>query len=456
MDVRVISTTELGDRSYLVHDGSTAVVIDAQRDIDRMLTAADQDGVRIAVVLETHIHNDYVTGGLALARRTGATYGVAAADVVGFDRTGLEDGTRLTAGTLQVTALATPGHTPHHLSYRVIDTAAPDQPPAVFTGGSLLYGSVGRTDLVDAARTAEFTRAQYRSARRLADLLPDETVVYPTHGFGSFCSAGAATGGELSTVGEQRRHNDALVTDDEQTFVDTLVANLTAYPAYYAHMGPRNAAGPDEPDLSDPAPVDPAELARRLDAGEWVVDLRNRVAYATDHLAGSVSVELGDQFSTYVGWLAPWGGPLTLLGTDPDQLAEARRQLVRIGIDELSGAATGTLDDIAPGAERQSYERVDFAECARRIDLADGDVVVDVRRDDEFARGHVEHAAHVPLPQLLSRVDELPAGRLWVHCGSGFRASIAASLLQRAGRDVVHVDDDFDNAARAGLATTTP
>lgn len=453
MDVRVISTTELGDRSYLVHDGSTAVVIDAQRDIDRMLAAAAELGVRIALVVETHIHNDYVTGGLALARRTGADYGVAAADDVAFERTPLDDGTELTAGSLQVTALATPGHTPHHLAYRIIDTAAPDQPPAVFTGGSLLYGSVGRTDLVDAARTAEFTRAQYRSARRLAELLPDETLVYPTHGFGSFCSAGAATGGELSTVGEERACNDALVTDDEQQFVDTLIANLTAYPAYYAHMGARNLAGPAEPDLSVPEPVDPDELERRLRAGEWVVDLRSRIAYATDHVAGTVSIELGGQFSTYVGWLAPWGGPLTLLGTDREQLAEARRQLARIGVDELAGAAAGSLDEIAPDTERQSYERVDFAECARRIDTADGDVVLDVRRDDEFARGHVEGAAHVPLAQLLSRLDEVPTGRLWVHCASGFRASIAASLLQRAGRDVVHIDDDIANAAGAGLTT---
>jgi glyoxylase-like metal-dependent hydrolase (beta-lactamase superfamily II)/rhodanese-related sulfurtransferase len=450
MDVCVITTTELGDRSYLVHDGHSAVVIDPQRDIDRVLTIADELAVRVALVVETHIHNDYVTGGLALARRTSARYGVAAADEVAFDRLPLNDGDELTAGSLRVTALATPGHTPSHLAYRIEDAATPDAPPAVFTGGSLLYGSVGRTDLADAARTDEFTRAQFRSARRLADLLPDETVVYPTHGFGSFCSAGAATGGDLSTIGQERARNDALTTDDEDAFVTTLVANLTAYPAYYAHMGVLNRQGPGEPDLSAATPVDSAELTRRLAAGEWVVDLRSRTAYAADHLEGTVSVELGSQFSTYVGWLAPWGGPLTLLAEQPRQLAEARLQLSRIGVDELAATAAGSLDEIGAGIGRQRYERVDFAECARRLDAED--VVLDVRRADEFAAGHVADAVHVPLADLVLRLDELPPGRLWVHCASGFRASIAASLLQRAGREVVHIDDDYENAADAGFA----
>ncbi len=450
MDVRVISTTELGDRTYVIASGHSAVVVDAQRDINRVLEVVNQLDVRVQLVLETHIHNDYVTGGLALARRTGADYGVSADDEVGFDRVGLHDGDVLEAGSLRVRVLATPGHTDHHLAFAVTDTADPDAAPAVFTGGSLLYGSVGRTDLVDPSRTHELTHAQYRSARRLAQELPAQTLVFPTHGFGSFCSAGAATGGDTSTIGAELDHNDALTTSDEQTFVDTLIANLTAYPAYYAHMGPLNRRGPVEPDLTPPRAIDPAELAERLAAGEWVVDLRSRVAYAADHLAATVSVELGDKFSTYVGWLSPWDGPLTLIGESPEQIAEARLQLVRIGMDELAGAATGRPDVLAGAEARRSYPRVDFATAVGELG-ADG-VVVDVRRDDEYADGHVRDAVHIPLDQLVARVGELPAGRLWVHCASGFRASIAASLLDRAGRDVVHVDDDFENAAAAGLS----
>jgi hydroxyacylglutathione hydrolase len=192
----------------------------------------------------------------------------------------------LEAGTLRVQVLATPGHTDTHLAYAITDTTAPGAPPAVFTGGSLLYGSVGRTDLVDRARTDELTRAQFHSARKLAAALPDDAPVFPTHGFGSFCSSGSATGGQDSTIGLEKTRNDALTEINEQAFVDRLVANLTAYPAYYAHMAPLNRQGPAVPELTMPEAVEPAELGKRLAAGEWVIDLRERVAYAADHLTG--------------------------------------------------------------------------------------------------------------------------------------------------------------------------
>ena len=455
MQVEVLSTEELGDRSYVAHDGTTAVVVDPQRDLDRVEALLARLGVTVGLVCETHIHNDYVTGGCELARRTGARYLVNAADPVSFDRVPVHDGDELSAGNLLVRAVATPGHTLSHLAYVVTDRSTPDAAPAVFTGGSLLFGSVGRTDLIDPERTVELTHAQYRSAHRLADLLPDDAPVFPTHGFGSFCSSGSATGGESSTIGAERAHNDALTNPDEQDFVAALVANLTAYPSYYVHMAPLNLAGPSVPELAAPQPVDPAELGKRIAGGEWVIDLRDRVAYAADHLTGTVNIELGTQFATYLGWLAPWGAPLTLLGADPQQVADAQRQLVRIGIDELAGAAAGPLDRIGADHERRAYPAVCFAEAAARAGGPE-DVVLDVRRGDERAAGHVADSAHVPLDLLLTRLDDLPPGRLWVHCAAGYRASIAASLLHRAGRDVVLIDDDYENAARAGLATTDP
>ena len=206
-EVVTIETTGLGDRSYLAHDGTTAVVVDPQRDIDRVRAAAGTAGVTIAHVLETHIHNDYVTGGLALAEAAGAHYVVAASEDVGFDRTAVGDGDQFDAGNLGVRVMATPGHTPGHLSYVLSDGA--DGPVAVFTGGSMLFGAVGRTDLISLADTEPLTRAQYRSVRRLADELPDQVAVYPTHGFGSFCSATPTTGG-ASTIGAQRLANLAL------------------------------------------------------------------------------------------------------------------------------------------------------------------------------------------------------------------------------------------------------
>ena len=453
-EVVTIETTGLGDRSYLAHDGTAAVVVDPQRDIDRVRAAADGAGVTITHVLETHIHNDYVTGGLALARAAGAAYVVAGNEEVGFDRTAVADGDEIGAGDLGVRVVATPGHTPGHLSYVLSSCGhsdASDGPVAVFTGGSMLFGAVGRTDLISPADTEPLTRAQYRSVRRLAAELPDQVAVYPTHGFGSFCSATPTTGG-ASTIGAQRRSNLAL-TSDEDEFVKGLMAGLTAYPRYYAHMGPANRSGPAAPDLTAPRRADPAELRRRIDAGEWVVDLRQRRAFAAGHISGTISVELGDPFATYLGWTMPWGQPLTLIGDHSGQVADACRQLVRIGVDQLAAAAAGPTGDLADGRMGR-YDVRDFPALAAGWPTA-GRVVLDVRRPDEWRAGHLPGAVHIPFWELERRAAEVPAGEVWVHCASGFRASIGASLLDRAGRQVVHVDDDWDRAAPAGLPITT-
>jgi len=439
VQVEVVSTDELGDRSYIAHDGELALVIDPQRDIDRIEAVLADNSLRCVLVAETHIHNDYVSGGLELARRTGATYLVAGADGVAFERQSVSDGDELTAGRLRITVVATPGHTDGHLAYVVGDGEGPE---VVFTGGSLLYGSVGRTDLVDPGRTDELTRAQYHSARHLADLLADDVAVYPTHGFGSFCSSGSSSSDTESTIGVERGRNDALVADDEDAFVAVLVAGLTAFPSYYAHMGPHNQDGAGPIDLSPPALTDPFELARRIMDGEWVVDLRSTTAFAAEHLAGTIGIGLGQHFATYLGWLIPWETPLTLIAETAEQITAAQRQLVRIGIDRPSGGAVGAPNELAEGSKLRSYPTATFDDLAREP----GAVVLDVRRDDERATGHIPRSTHIPLHALADRLGDVPNGRLWVHCASGYRAGIAASLLDRAGRDVVLVDDDIEHA----------
>ena len=452
MQIDIIETTGLGDRSYLVSDGGVGVVIDPQRDIDRVLALAEKRSVRIALVLETHLHNDYLTGGLELARTVGARYVVPAGDDVAYERVPAVDGDVLETGSVRLLVLHTPGHTHHHVSYVLADAEGEVQ--AVFTGGSLLYGSTGRTDLVGPEHTDELTHAQYHSVRRLADELPPGTPVFPTHGFGSFCSA-TPTSGDSSTVGEQLRVNPAL-TQDEQTFVDELIAGLTAIPAWYSHMGPGNAAGPAPVDLSAPRPVDPAELAERLAAGEWVVDLRTRTAFAAGHLPGALNFELAvANFVTYIGWLVPWGAPLTLIGENEQQVADARRELVRIGIDRLAGAAIGSPEDLAAGQEPASYPVSDFSGLAKAMAADPELAVVDSRRADERAGGGVRSSRHIPIHELSDRIDEVPAGEVWVYCGSGYRASIAASLLARTGRRPVLVSGGYGDpdtgAAAAGL-----
>ncbi|WP_131105239.1 MBL fold metallo-hydrolase [Ornithinimicrobium sufpigmenti] len=446
VSIEIIPTPSLGDRSYLAHDGEVALVVDPQRDIDRILTLATTHGVRITHVFETHIHNDYVTGGLALARRTGAAYHVNAEDSVSFERVKVQDGDVIqVSGTMAVRVIATPGHTLTHLSYALSDGG---QEVGVFTGGSLLFGATGRPDLLGPDHTHELVRHQYASAHRLAGELPGQAEVLPTHGFGSFCAAGSTAGATESTIARERRENPALTLDQEEWIARTL-AGLDAYPAYYVQMGLANSSGPREAELDRPEPVAKELLADRIRAGEWVVDLRNRTVFAAGHVPGTLNFGLDGQFVTYLGWLIPWGTPLTLLGDDAQQVEDAQRELVRIGIDRLEGAATGEPQDWTDGGLGH-FPVASFADLAQ-VRHHRPVQVLDVRRDLEFGESHIEGAVSIPLHQLFSRLDELPDGEIWVHCAAGYRASIAASLLSAACRTVVAVDDSFSNAEPAGL-----
>ncbi len=213
-------------------------------------------------------------------------------------------------------------------------------------------------------------------------------------------------------------------------------------------MGVINSEGPAAVDLSLPKTIGPDELRRRLESGEWVVDLRHRVAFAAGHLGGSLGFELSGSFVTYLGWLHPWGTPLTLIGEDEDQIADARRELVRIGVDDIAGSAD--IELVRDAADERTYRVADFGALARAID-GDGVTVLDVRQADEFADSHIDGARNIPLHELVDRVGELPVGEVWVHCASGYRASIAASILDRHERDVVLVDDEFGKAEELSL-----
>ncbi|MFD5910733.1 rhodanese-like domain-containing protein [Streptomyces massasporeus] len=443
----------LGNRCHVAGGPGAAVVVDPPRDIDQVIATAARRGVRIAYVVETHVHNDYVSGGLELARVTGAAYLVPAGAHVSFDRIPVADGDTVAVDErLTLRALATPGHTPHHTSYVLEEDG---HAVAAFTGGSLLIGSVGRPDLVEPRLTERLARAQHASAHRLADELDDDVPVLPTHGFGSFCSSSQATG-EATTIGRERRTNDALTTDVD-TFVAEMLARLDDVPAYYAHMGPANAAGPAPVDLTPPRRADGEEIASRLAAGEWVVDLRSRVAFAEGHVAGSFNFEGRGQLATYLAWLIPWGKPVTLLAGTPEQLADAQRELTRVGIDRPAAAASGDPADwVRAGDRLVSFPRARFADLAELRGRGERVVVLDVRRAAERAGGFVEGSVHIPIHELHGRIGEVPGGTVWVHCAGGMRAAIAASLLDAAGRDVVAVDDGFDAAAEAGLPLTRP
>lgn len=445
MHVITLEVAELGNRCHLVHDGAVALVVDPPRHLGPVERAAEEAGVEIAAVADTHLHNDYLSGALSLARRHGADYLLSAAERVDFERVGVRDGEVVRVGHLDVHVLDTPGHTRHHQSFLVSPEAAGSRVPgALFSGGSLLNGTVGRTDLVDSRLTVDLARAQWTSARRLGALDP-ATRLHPTHGFGSFCASSTAPAalGALS-IGDQQASNPALTRDREE-FVADLLAGFGPVPAYYAHMAPLNRAGAGRalPRPGRPATAD--EVSDAVLRGSWVIDLRRRAAYADGHLAGTVSVEYGTQFATYVGWLVPWQDDIVLLTDSPVLLEPALRDLARIGIE---GVGTHVLDADRPLPA--SHRRTDWA----GFHAAAGPrVVVDVRQRDEYDAGHLSGALHVPVQDVERRGAALPAGDLWVHCRSGYRAGIAASLLHRMGRSVVHVDDDWERVDELAIPT---
>lgn len=459
-EVVTIDTPNLGDRSYVVGTGSSAIVIDPQRDIDRVEEILAQHGWSASHVLETHFHNDYVSGGLELARRAKADYVVPEGMEIDFTARQVGDAAELASDLGRWRVIHTPGHTPNHISFALnIDGAD----VALFTGGSLLFGSVGRPDLLGPELTEPLARSQWRSMRRIGAEITPSAQVYPTHGFGSFCSA-TATVGNASTVAEQVLSNPAFSVDEE-TFVKDLIAGLDAYPAYYSHMGPANQSGAGPIDLSLPSVATADEIARRIAAGEWVVDLRHRSAYATDHVLGSLSFDVHGNAVTYLGWMIDWGTPITLLGADVGEVQTMQRELVRIGIDRPMGHALGTAADWSSAAAPLSgYRRVTHGDLAQAV-ADDPDLpIIDLRRNYEFDEGYVAGAKHIPLHELRSRIDEVQMwanenaehGPAWIYCGSGFRASIGASLLEGIGVAVVHVDDDFANAQAAGLTIVRP
>ena len=435
--ILALDTAGLGDRSYIAHDGTVALVVDPQRDTDRIEEILRAEGVRLEMVVETHIHNDYVSGGYQLARKHDATYVINADDAVSFERHGVRDGDTLTCGTMTLQVIHTPGHTFTHVSYALFDAAG--KAAGVFTGGSLLHSSTGRPDLLGQEFADTLARHQHASAHRLADMLDDSTPIHPTHGFGSFCSS-TVSGVLASTIGDERRDNPVL-RDDVDTYVRDLLSGLDAYPAYYKHMAPMNSAGPAEIDLSLPQRASAADIQTAIDRQEWVVDLRTRTAFIQGHVAGTYNFGIDGSFVTYLGWLFPYGTPLTLLGDTPEQVQEAQRGLVRIGIDRVERMGVGSPDAWTPhGLERTIAAA--FADVP--AGMAAGDLVVDVRRNSEFRHAHIDGAVHVPLHELLSRLHELPRSRrIWVHCESAYRASIAVSVMQAAGLDVILISEPF-------------
>ena len=328
------------------------------------------------------------------------------------------------------------GHTPTHMSYLAMRD---DEVIGLFTGGSMLYAAVGRTDLISEALTHSLSLQQHASVRHLAGLVDDGIPVFPTHGFGSHCSSGTGDIIHSGTVADERTRNPALLTADPEAFADELIAGLGPYPTYYARMDPANRQGPGRVPTELPEPITAGDVAAHLDKGSMVVDLRARGPFAAGHLPGSVNVELRDDLPTYLGWVHDPTAPLLLLAPDERDLREAQVMLARIGLDDIVGVGIGPVTDFAGPGGLGVTRRVRWPEVndARPADA----VVLDTRDQHEWDSGHHSAAIHIPFHEVLAREGELPAGPVWVYCATGNRAAVAASLLARVGREVVLIDD---------------
>ena len=469
MIVQRFYDTRLAQASYLIGCGRTgeAIVIDPNRDAAQYVRAAEDEGLRIAHVTETHIHADFVSGTRELAARTGARaylsdegdaewkYAFAAADGAVL----LREGDAIRVGGVVLQAMHTPGHTPEHLSFLVTDTAAADAPIAIVTGDFVFVGDVGRPDLLEKAAGVAGTmeraaRDLWVSLQRFARL-PDWLQVWPGHGAGSACGKGLSAVPH-STVGYERRFNAALLARDEAEFVRAVLAGQPEPPRYFARMKQVNKAGPRVlGGFARPARLGDAALAGALEGGSVVVDTRSTAAHAAAHVPGTINVPLGRNFTTYAGTLLPYDRDVMLVADDERAVDDAVRELALIGIERVAGWwDVGVVERWrASGRTLAVVPQVDAGELARRMQ-AGGTAVLDVRGRAEWEAGHLPGVRNVPLAGLVDHLAELPRDRpLVLQCQGGGRSAIAASVLQAHGfTNVVNLTGGFAAWEEAGQA----
>ena len=436
VDVVALVDEGLGNTSYLVDLGDgRALVVDPGRDPRPYRSEATRLGLSIAFAAETHLHADFVSGARELAAN-GATILASAAGNRLFPHQGLHDDEVVDLGGLHLRTLATPGHTPEHVAYLLLDGT---RPVVVFTGGSLLVGAVARTDLISQARTDELARALYHSIHDTLLGLPDDLPVYPTHGAGSFCSAPAGAE-RTTTIGQERAANPFLAARDEDAFVSRLVAGLGTYPPYFSRLQEVNRRGPRVYATAPVLPrLDASQVRQLLTDGAIVVDARPYADYAAGHIPGSLSIQLRPAFATWLGWVVPDGVPVVVVLGDDEDRTDLVGQALTVGYETLVGELDGGMAAWrAAGFEERSVALVAPAQLPTTP-------LVDVRQSSEYAAGHIPGALSVELG-TVGVATGLPPGPLTVSCGHAERAMTGASLLERAGRTELTVVDGGTDA----------
>jgi hydroxyacylglutathione hydrolase len=457
--VDLFRASELGNTTFLVSDpdAGEAVAIDPLRDVAQYLDRLDDLGVTLAHSLETHVHNDFVSGARELEAELGAPIGAAEDSGLEYRFRPLREGSEVTVGRWLLRARRTPGHTPNHLSYLLYD--ADERPLALFSGGALMVGAIARTDLLGPHLATHLALEAFRTLHVRLRNLPDDVALYPTHGGGSFCAA-VPGGATTSTMGQERRTNPYLTTTELMPFIARAL-HQGPYPTYYRDMNALNRRGAHLLGRSMPPLRNlSADLADyHLKVGAALVDLRPGREYDRGHIRGSYNIGMEGPFSAWVGWVIERERPLVLIGGTAPQLARAHRQLLRIGFDSVVGELDGGVDAwSASGRELSTFETAEVADLASWILSAEPMTVVDARNEDEWVHGHVPGAVRMPVPDISHHAHDLPQeAPVAVHCGVGYRAAIAASLLEQAGlRRIIHVIGPYSDWDRLHLAATIP
>ncbi|MGI9646412.1 MAG: rhodanese-like domain-containing protein [Ilumatobacteraceae bacterium] len=427
----------LSQASYLIADEGTrrAVVVDPRRDITPYLETAEERGLSIELVIETHFHADFLSGHLELAAATGAAIGYGSAADTEFESQPLGDGERIVLGDVVLEIRHTPGHTPESISIVVFEHADDEVPYGVLTGDTLFVGDVGRPDLLSSrgVTSDELASDLFDSLHGKLMTLPDPTRVFPGHGAGSSCGKNLSTE-TSSTIGDQRRSNYAVQTMSKEAFVDVVTEGQSAPPAYFSYDANLNREQREIFDDSPPPPLPLDEVVLMQRTGVVVLDARDPNEYAVGHLLGSINVGLAGRYAEYAGGVIQPGARIVLV-TDPGMETEAKIRLARIGYDNVVGhLATPLLEFETNPADVGHGARLDAAELAGLL-VTDEDVqLVDVRQPGELAEGVIDGAVEIPLTRLNERLATLDASkRTIVYCAGGYRSSIAASRLRAAG-----------------------
>lgn len=449
----------LAHSSYLLAGSDTCAIVDPQRDVEVYLQAAEDMGMTITHILQTHLHADFVSGHLDLADATGAPIYVPASAGCSFDHMGVGEGDAFAIGDLSLTVLETPGHTPEHISYVVVDNARGPEPCALFCGDTLFVGDVGRPDLFP-GQAVDLAHKLYTSLHDKLLQLPDFCEVYPAHGAGSLC--GRAMGAKrTSTIGYERRYNAALQIADREAFVESLTTNMPAAPDHFSRCSAINGAGPSRiAEIPDMEALKPEAFRARSECqGAIVVDVRDYAAFGGMHVPGAYHIDAGGNFSTFAGWILPPDAEILLVAASEDQAVQAAVMLRRVGLDRVTGVLHGGMFAWAKeGYPLEYVDQVSAHDLQRMASSGENLVLVDVRAPTEYDKHHIEGAINIPAPAVRARYTELdPDARTVLVCSTGHRSSMAASLLKQRGfRDVVNASGGMTGYTAAGFAPECP